>query len=235
MIDESLALISIGFTLGLVHALDADHVMAVSVLSNSRPGFIRTIGFCANWALGHGGVLMASGLLLFGLGIGIPAALGQLAEIFVGLFLIAMGLICLWRFRRERISLSEHHHGLIVHRHWHIEGDAAHDGASANDPHKGHAPVMVGIMHGLAGSAPALALVPVVANGDLLVAMFYLALFSIGVMLAMLTFGMGFGATQRFLQQRYLWVFNYFRNFIAISSVLVGGYWLVRISYQGAG
>jgi len=226
VIEESIALITIGFTLGLVHALDADHVMAVSALSNSRPGFTRTIGFCANWALGHGGVLMASGLLLFGLGIGIPPALGQIAEIFVGLFLISMGLICFWRFRRERISLSEHHHGLVVHRHWHIEGDTSHGAANANDRHKGHAPVMIGIMHGLAGSAPALALVPVVAQGELLVAIFYLTLFSIGVMLAMLIFGIGFGATQRFLQLRYLWVFNYFRNFIAISSVLVGGYWL---------
>jgi hypothetical protein len=87
---------------------------------------------------------------------------------------------------------------------------------------------MVGIMHGLAGSAPALALVPVVAQGELLVAIFYLTLFSIGVMLAMLIFGIGFGATQRFLQQRYLWVFNYFRNFIAVSSVVVGGYWLAQ-------
>jgi high-affinity nickel permease len=45
VINESLALISVGFTLGLVHALDADHVMAISAMSTSRPGFKRTIGF----------------------------------------------------------------------------------------------------------------------------------------------------------------------------------------------
>jgi nickel/cobalt exporter len=226
VINESFALISIGFSLGLVHALDADHVMAVSALSNSRPGFLKTISFCAHWALGHGGVLMASGLLLFGLGISIPESLSHIAEIFVGVFLIAIGLACFWRFRRERISLVEHQHGEVVHRHWQIEGDTAHSGKTSNHRYRGHTPVLVGVMHGLAGSAPALALIPMVAHGELLMAMLYLVLFSVGVMLAMLAFGLGFGATQGFLQKRYLWLFNYFRNFVALGSVLFGGYWL---------
>lgn len=228
MIDESLALISVGFTLGLVHALDADHVMAVSAMSTSRPGFSRTLGFCANWALGHGGVLMLSGLLLFGFGVGIPASLAHFAELFVGVFLIAMGLLCFWRFRRERISLNEHRHGDVLHRHWQIEG-SEHAGGSGDERVKRHTPVMVGVMHGLAGSAPALALVPVVVHGDLLTALFYLVLFSIGMMLAMIIFGLGFGATQQFLQQKYLWVFHWFRNLVAGASILLGGYWITQV------
>ena len=54
-----------------------------------------------------------------------------------------------------------------------------------------HAPILVGMMHGLAGSAPALALVPVVAHGQLWMALTYLVLFSVGVLLAMLVFGLG--------------------------------------------
>jgi hypothetical protein len=87
---------------------------------------------------------------------------------------------------------------------------------------------MVGAMHGLAGSAPALALIPVVVHGELLTALAYLALFSFGVMLAMVVFGLGLGATQRFLQQRYLWVFNSFRNLVAGASILLGGYWILQ-------
>jgi nickel/cobalt exporter len=225
MIDASLGLISVGFTLGMVHALDADHVMAVSAMSNARPGPGRTLRFCANWALGHGGVLMVSGLLLFGFGVGIPESFGYLAEMFVGAFLIVMGTLCLWRFRRERISLVEHRHGELVHRHWQVEG-RAHAGDSNGDGVKRHTPVMVGVMHGLAGSAPALALVPVVVHGEMFTALIYLALFSLGVMLAMIVFGLGFGATQRFLQQRYLWVFNSFRHLVATASILLGGYWI---------
>jgi nickel/cobalt transporter (NicO) family protein len=231
VIDASLGLVSIGFTLGMVHALDADHVMAVSAMSNDRPGVARTLGFCANWALGHGGVLMISGVLLFGFGVGIPESFAHLAELFVGVFLIAMGLLCFWRFRRERIRLSEHRHGDVVHLHWQVEGsahaDAAGDGRGSDRVGR-HTPVMVGVMHGLAGSAPALALIPVVVHGDLLTALAYLALFSLGVMLAMVIFGLGFGATQRFLQQRYLWIFNSFRNLVAAGSILLGSYWIVQ-------
>lgn len=225
MINEVLMMVSIGFALGLVHALDADHVMAVSVLSNLRPGFVKTLKYCANWALGHGMVLLVSGLLLFGLGVGIPDSLIYLAEVLVGVFLIGMGLFCFWRFRRERISLTEHHHGELKHRHWQIEGDQVHARAKADD-RGGHAPVMVGLLHGFAGSAPALALVPVVAQGNLWSAIAYLSLFSVGVMLAMLVFGLGFGQVQRLVSQRSLVWMNNLRHIIAFSSVAVGGYWL---------
>ena len=218
-------MVSIGFALGLVHALDADHVMAVSVLSNLRPGFIKTLRYCTTWALGHGFVLLISGLLLFGLGIVIPESLVHLAEIMVGLFLIGMGFFCFWRFRRERIALVEHRHGEIKHRHWQIEGDQAHARAHADDK-LSHAPVMVGMLHGFAGSAPALALVPVVAQGNLGSALGYLLLFSAGVMLAMLAFGLGFGAVQRHINQQSVAMMNRLRHVIAFSSVAVGGYWL---------
>jgi nickel/cobalt exporter len=225
LIYEVWMMLSIGFALGLVHALDADHIMAVSVLSNLRPGFARTLRYCANWALGHGCVLLISGLLLFGLGIGIPDSLIHFAEIMVGVFLIAMGIFCFWRFRRQRISLVEHHHGDLKHRHWQLENDQNHAGLNAGN-RKAHAPVMIGILHGFAGSAPALALVPVVAHGNVWSALAYLALFSIGVMLAMLLFGFGFGSAQKYIGQQSVQLMNYLRHVIAFSSVAVGGYWL---------
>ena len=225
MINESLIILSVGFSLGLVHALDADHVMAVSVLSNTKPGFLKTIRYCSSWALGHGFVLMMAGLLLFGLGMGIPESMVKLAEILVGVFLIGMGLFCFWRFRNERIQLVEHSHGDIKHRHWQVEGDQVHARAKANDK-AGHTPVMVGMLHGFAGSAPALALVPIVAGGQVTAALSYLLLFSAGVMIAMLVFGLGFGATQRYLSQKSVRLMNSLRYLIALGSVTIGGYWL---------
>ena len=225
MMETSLALLSVGFTLGLVHALDADHVMAVSVMNSERPGLLRNLRYCANWALGHGGVLLVSGLLLFGFGVGIPESFAGTAELLVGVFLVVMGAICLWRFRRERIVLREHRHGDVIHRHWELEG-SDHAGETDGDRLRRHTPVMVGVMHGLAGSAPALALIPVVVHGELVTAMLYLILFSLGVMLAMLVFGLGFGATQQYLQQKYLWLFQAFRNLVALASILLGSFWI---------
>ena len=224
MIGETMTLISVGFALGLLHALDAAHVMAVSVLGNLRPGVGKILRYSTSWALGHAGVLLASGVLLFGLGLGIPHALVGAAEIGVGLFLVGMGLYCIWQFRRERITFTEHRHGDIVHTHLQAEGNTRH-GYDESSGRLGHAPVMVGIMHGLAGSAPALALVPVVAQGELAVALAYLLTFSIGVLLAMLAFGLGYGSAQHWLTRRRN-LLQHFRHLIAVASIAVGGYWL---------
>ena len=118
MLVEWLPSIALGFGLGLAHALDADHVMAVSALSNQRPSLRRSIRFSANWALGHSGVLLACGLALFALGVALPPALQQASEIAVGALLILLGLWCFWRFRQESIELQAHRHGDIVHTHW---------------------------------------------------------------------------------------------------------------------
>lgn len=222
---EFSVLIWLGFSLGLVHALDADHVMAVTILNNTRPGLARMLRHCTHWALGHGLVLLTAGLLLFGFGVAVPSGLVWLAELLVGVFLIGAGLYCFWRFRRERIVLVEHRHGAITHRHWQVEGDQRHVSAMADD-RAGHTPVLIGMLHGFAGSAPALALIPVVAQGRILIALGYLLVFSVGVMLAMFAFGFGFGRLQHWLGQRSVVLLNRARHLIAVTSMAVGGYWL---------
>ena len=76
-------------------------------------------------------------------------------------------------------------------------------------------------------SAPALALVPVVAQGKLVTALVYLLTFSVGVMLAMLVFGLGLGGAQHWLSRRWN-LLQHFRHGVAAASVVVGGYWLTQ-------
>jgi len=230
MLTESITLIGVGFTLGLLHALDADHVMAVSALSARKPSVWRTLRFSANWALGHGGVLLVSGALLFGLGLSIPESLQVLAEASVGVLLMGLGLWCFWGMRRQSVKLEKHTHGDIEHIHWRKELHG-HSQSSASTAESAitsdkHAPVMVGVLHGLAGSAPALALVPAVAQGDLWLAVGYLMLFSLGVMLSMVAFGLGLGSVQRKLEKSSNRLFQFSRYVIATSSVVLGAVWL---------
>ena len=226
MLISSLSVVTVGFGLGLMHALDADHVMAVSALGNQKPGKRYILKFCANWALGHAGVLLFSGLLLFGLGMNLPESLQRAAELFVGVLLIGLGLWFYWQFRRQPITVAEHQHGDIKHRHLHIAGDATEHGHGEQNKANSHAPLLVGVVHGLAGSAPALALVPAVAQGQLGMAMAYLLVFSVGVMLSMLVFGFGFGTLQERLQARHIKLFQWHRHVIAALSIAIGGYWL---------
>ena len=233
---NSWPMIALGFSLGLLHAFDADHVMAVSALSTRKPSFLRSLYFSASWALGHGGVLLFAGLLLFGLGFAIPDSLVHLAEASVGILLVGLGLWCFYRFRQQNLQLLQHSHDGVVHTHWHTkghakthaEGDVAKQAVetSENQLKEAHAPMMVGMLHGLAGSAPALALVPAVAEGQIEIAIVYLLLFSFGVMCAMLVFGSSLGLLQRTLKRHNQMLFNWSCYSIATASILLGGFWL---------
>lgn len=224
----TLIIVATGFMLGFFHALDADHVMAVSSLSNKKPGLVHMLRFCCNWALGHGGVLLFSGLLLFGVGVHLPETLQRAAELSVGLILIAIGLMCFWQFKRQKLSLKQHTHDDITHAHWHVEGDANVKGHGSNTRGNGHAPMMVGVVHGLAGSAPALALVPAASQGSVPVALGYLLVFSLGVLISMFLFGLGMASFQTFIQRRFDNFFQLQRYFIAASSIVFGGVWFVQ-------
>ena len=226
MIIEILPLILIGFSLGLMHALDADHVMAVTALSSQKPSFLRTLWFSANWAIGHGSVLLISGILLFGLGLSIPASLQYLAELSVGLLLIAIGLYSFWQFKQKKLSMTVHHHGDVQHSHWH---DKQHLENSEVKPTKDtHLPIMVGTLHGLAGSAPALALIPAASHGQLSTIILYLLVFSIGVMLSMMVFGLGLGSIQGLLKKNHQRAQYCSQLFIAFTSMIVGCFWLYK-------
>ena len=226
MLIEQLPIILLGFTLGMMHALDADHVMAVSSLSNQKPSLRRTVLFSANWAIGHGGVLVVSGLLLFGLGIALPDALIHVAEMSVGVLLIVLGLYSFWQFRQQKLVITKHRHGDVEHSHWHHDEHGKNvEQAATKD---GHLPVMVGVLHGLAGSAPALALIPAIGQTELSVVIGYLLMFSIGVMLSMMAFGLGLGSLQGLLKQRYDMLFYWSRRVIALASTVLGCFWLYQ-------
>lgn len=221
-----LPMLLVGFGLGALHALDADHIMAVSVLSNQKPGIRRTLWQSMNWALGHGGVLVLSGVFLFGFGLALPETLQHAAEASVGLLLIVLGLGFYLQMRKERLSLQKHSHGDIEHTHWQTENH----GTEASATREAHKPVFVGVLHGLAGSAPALALIPAVGKGDITLAIGYLLIFSLGVMLSMLAFGLGFARIQHFLSHNYNRIFAWSRHGLALGSIALGSFWL----YQAA-
>lgn len=212
-------MLMLGFGLGLIHALDADHIMAVSMLNAENRSILSVLLRCLNWALGHAGVLLLCGMLFFGLGLALPEWLQQFAEISVGLLLIAFGVI--WAIRFRELTLKAHSHGDIVHVHW-------HEDTQRHTAQRNHKPVFVGMLHGVAGSAPVMALIPAVASGQFIQALVYLGVFSLGVTLSMLAFGLGFSRLQRFLCDRYNTLFCYSQQLLALISIVLGSVWLVQ-------
>lgn len=174
----------VAFALGLVHALDADHVMAVSVFATRGHGTAQGVRAGLRWSLGHGLVLLAAGLVLVAFGRSLPESFAALADRLVGLTMMGLGGFVFVELARRRAHVHFHaHDGMPPHAHWHgHERNASRDARTAHQ-HE-HGALLVGALHGLAGSAPILAVLPVAHRSPHL-AVAYLVLFGCGVAVAM--------------------------------------------------
>lgn len=224
-----MAVFSLAFGLGMLHALDADHVMAVSGLCSTRPGWRTSLSFCLRWALGHGISLLLIGVAVILFGMSIPVALSGVAESMVALVLIGIGAYVIWDLWRRRAHLHFHYHDdLPRHAHWHT-----HPGGGGGEHQKerhvhGHGAMMVGVLHGMAGSAPLLALIPLSRLGSPWVAALYLLVFSLGVLVAMLLFGGVLGGVFGLLSRWGTRLVYSLRLLVGCGSMLFGGYLLLR-------
>ncbi|HET9497205.1 MAG TPA: high-affinity nickel-transport family protein [Candidatus Limnocylindria bacterium] len=201
---ELLALAGFGFVLGMRHATDADHVIAVTTILSRTRRFAHTSLIGALWGLGHTVTVMAVGIAIIVFGVVIPPAVGLAMEFGVALMLILLGVLSLsggMRAVTERLTPPaplhghdhEHRHAhdegsdLHPHEHAHLHGhgtDAALDSLrelrdTVGWYHLGR-PVVVGLVHGLAGSA-AVALLVLTTIGDPQAALGYLVIFCAGV------------------------------------------------------
>lgn len=176
--------LGLAFVLGLVHAFDADHVMALSVLStDERPGR-GGVRAGLRWALGHGLVLLGCGAALLILGRSLPPSWGVFAERGVGAMMVVLGISVWVSLLRRRSHLHFHaHDGHRPHAHWHSHVPNHNHPAPNHHQHE-HVASMVGALHGLAGVAPILALLPAAARSPGL-GIAYLVVFGLGVALAM--------------------------------------------------
>jgi hypothetical protein len=206
----------LSFSLGLLHAFDADHIVAVSSLSARRKSWTAGVLYALKWALGHGGVLLLVAVATLYFRWQLPDFIPYSAEKFVGVILIVTGVSLLWTLYRQRVQLRVHRHGDVVHAHL-----ATSDKPVAHD----HTPVLVGIVHGLAGSAPALALIPATLYQPWL-ATGYVLIFSLGVLLGMLGFGLLLGHGQRFLQRRSPALLDGSRLLLGLCAMGLGAFWL---------
>ncbi|MGD8566598.1 MAG: sulfite exporter TauE/SafE family protein [Gammaproteobacteria bacterium] len=223
---DIVGLISLAFGLGMVHALDADHIVAVSSLAGTRVNRRDTMGFCIRWALGHGLSLLLIGSCVFLLGMAIPQELSHYAETMVGAVLITIGLMLCRQLIRQNAHLHVHHHdGLPPHAHWHTHDQHQTDHHRDRHRHR-HTAVLVGLVHGTAGSAPLLVLIPLAKIGTPWMGMLYLTTFSIGVMITMLIFGGVLGSVYQWLSRHGPAFIKTAKALIATVSMGYGSYLL---------
>lgn len=216
----------LGMSLGILHALDADHVAAVSSLASTRTGRRHALFFCGKWAMGHGLSLLIIGGCVLILGFAIPETLSQIAENLVGLVLIMIGGWVLWEVYRKPLHVHFHQHDdHLPHAHWHTHAKNTHHDDDMAHQHT-HSAVFVGGLHGIAGSAPLLALLPMTKAGSTWLAMSYIIFFSIGVLIAMLLFGGMISVVFQWLQKYSTSLLNWLRGLTGVVSLSLGSYLL---------
>ncbi len=198
-----LALWALAFTLGILHALDADHILAVSVMGNVQPSKHTTFIFCRNWAIGHGFTLMLVSFAVLLFGFAIPTQLSQHAEFAVAsliIILAAVLLVNIWK------------------------ADSVSTAQRQTAPRK--SAVAVGMLHGLAGSAPLLTVIPLSQLHSTWSALIYLVVFSVGVLVAMFCFSGVLNGVYGFFSQRNITQLKILRVFIALGAFILGIYML---------
>ncbi|HEX2677531.1 MAG TPA: high-affinity nickel-transport family protein [Polyangiales bacterium] len=188
-----LSILGLGFVLGMRHATDSDHVVAVStIVSRERSAWAATL-IGALWGVGHTFTIMAVGGAIIVFDLIIPARLGLSMELSVGVMLVVLGALNLsgaWR-RIEQVA----------HAHEHHDGRAAHRAHADRAPALGliwlARPLLVGVVHGLAGSA-AVALLVLTTIRSVHTALLYLAVFGLGTVVGMAVLTTAFAAPLAF-------------------------------------
>ena len=151
----SLSVLVIGFLLGMRHATDADHVVAVTTIVSRQASLVRAAAIGALWGLGHTVTLLAVGGAMILFKLAMPPWLGLTLELLVAAMLVVLGLVNI------------------------VGGDRADRVMQSNSR-----PLIVGTIHGMAGSAAfTLLALPLIASPVLAAA--YLMLFGVGTIAGM--------------------------------------------------
>jgi ABC-type nickel/cobalt efflux system permease component RcnA len=204
----TLTLLGLGLLFGLKHATEVDHVVAVSTIASQQRSVLRSALVGALWGAGHTASLLIVGVIVLSLRIAIPATVSSWLEFCVALMIIGLGAAALWRALRKRSDLHvhEHSHDGVSHVHIHFHESETRHNSEKRHSHAvsliGVKPVLIGMMHGLAGSG-ALTLLVLTQIGSVWVGFLYFTIFGLGSIVGMLLMsgliGLPFALTSRSL------------------------------------
>jgi high-affinity nickel-transport protein len=240
-----LSLTLLGFFLGMRHATDPDHVIAVSTIVTRQPTIRAALAIGSLWGIGHTLTIIAVGGAIVLFTIVIPPRLGLSMEMAVALMLIVLGMWNLTGFLEQIRGLRPAARDGPLHAHLHGHGDYVHNHPSGTGTEQhGHRddqtpvawldrkvgglgiyqilrPLVVGLVHGLAGSA-AVALLVLALIKNPWWAMAYLVLFGIGTIAGMMLITATIGAVLAYASKRSSRVERYLRFASGLLSLGFG-------------
>ena len=245
------SIIAVGFFLGMRHATDPDHVIAVTTIVSHQRNLLKAAMTGIFWGIGHTLTIFVVGTVIILFDVVIPARIGLSMELSVGLMLIVLGVMNIVSFLRSAPSISQPYQETeVVHQHPHSHGDYVHSHAHGHSPET-HAhnhqtpltwldrlfgriglyqqlrPLLVGIVHGLAGSAAvALLILTTIRNPHWAIA--YLLVFGAGTVGGMMLITMSIASAFNFFGKKH----EKFSQRLGLASGLVSLAFGVVLAYQ---
>lgn len=232
-----LVLLGTAFTLGALHTFEADHMAAVSAFVVRRPRLGESLGYGLRWAVGHGGVILVVGMVLILARLSLPESSGVLLERLVGASMIVLGGWVFLTARRLHTHPHVHADGTV---HSHLHAHPANESEAHGPPPHGvapdageppahhHAATAMGALHGLAGTAPAVALIPLAGMDSATPAFLYLLMFGVGTALSMGLYAMFAGWIAGRAAYASGRVGRGLARLAGVGSMAVGLWWLIR-------
>lgn len=218
-----ISVLVLGLLLGLQHALEADHLAAVASLSARTTRLRDAASQGIFWGIGHTVTLLVIGIAALVLGASIGERTALVLELLVGLMLVGLGIDVLQRLWRNRIHFHVHRHGEQTHLHAHsheqgtTHGDDAHDHRHPSKiPLR---PLLVGMTHGMAGSAALMVLV-LGSVQSIWTGLLYILLFGIGSIVGMTVLAVAISLPLRWSAGNLQWTY---RSLIALLGVITIG------------
>ena len=222
------AIILLGLLLGMQHALEADHLAAVASLAAESRSKRRIIRHGVVWGLGHMATLCVfAGAVLVSRSM-VGPALAHWLEVAVGVMLMALGGNVIYRLIRERVHIHIHRHAdgaVHVHAHAHANESRRHGQRPHGHVHRPGFPVrslLVGMMHGLAGSA-VLVVLAATALRSPLEGVGYVLVFGLGSVLGMALLSAVIAVPLSLTATRLTWAHRAIRGATGVVSIVLGG------------
>ena len=221
------SILLLGLFIGMQHALEADHIAAVASIAARQSSVRRIVCHGAVWGIGHTITLMMfAGAALF-LDQAIDDALSAMLELCVGMLLVGLGSHLFYRLWRDRIHFHAHRHANGVqhlHAHSHRDDREGHLASEHDHAHPGGVPVrtlLVGMTHGLAGSAVLLILTTATVN-DPVTGMIYIAIFGFGSVLGMAALSAFIAIPLSYSARALTWVNRGLQGAVGAATVVLG-------------
>ena len=185
-----LAALVLGILLGSKHSLDPDHVVAVSTIVSEYKNPLRSFWVGISWGLGHTTTLLIIGIVIIALRLTIPERMALLFEFAVGAMLVGLGIQVIYSFRKKKVHQHAHGHEEEAHHHFHSHSKSPehvpehHNTHGIGKPFLRRKSYVIGLVHGVAGSA-ALTLLVLASIESPIAGLAYILLFGLGSVLSM--------------------------------------------------